>query len=443
MGKNEIINRLNHPKASAGLGVFRILFGIIMLWEIIYFYRVDLLDNFIFLPSTLFNYHFLPLTPLSESTMQIMLAGMLISTILITLGLYFRWASVYLFFTLSYILLLDKGLYNNHLYLICLLLLILSFTNADAAFSISKKRQSSIIPAWQYLIIQLHIAMVYFFGGIAKINPYWLNMHPVREILEIRAKNSRLELLTSDFIEYFIMAGGLIFDLCIPFLLWYKKTRKVALVMAVLFNLSNAWIFRDINIFPFFMIAALILFMDQERVLHFTQSINLTAPKNQLKPKMLSSLGAIVLIIYFAIHLYLPFRHFLFPGYVDWTGEGQYFAWRMKIQNREIEEMKFAIFDNNKKEIHQVDPKNFLNLSQYQQLSMHPDMVIQFAEFLKTAASKKMGIQNCMVKSKIKVTFNGSEPQYIFDPDIDLLQVSKNKIPIRDLINPVPPPRNY
>ncbi|QNL21677.1 HTTM domain-containing protein [Hyphobacterium sp. CCMP332] len=438
-----ILNHLNKSSPSIGLGLFRILFGLIMLWEVIYFYRIGLIEKFIFLPATLFNYDFLPLSPMSEPAMQIILAGMLLSAVLITIGYYFRMASFYLFLSLSYIHLLDKGLYNNHIYLICLVCLMFSISNADASLTLKKSRTSPQIPRWQYLIFQIHIAMVYFFGGIAKINPYWLNMHPVKEILAIRAKNSGFEFISTPLVENFIMYGGLIFDMSIPFLLWYKRTRMPAIILALFFNLSNAWIFRDINIFPFFMMGALILFLDQDKVESYLKRFNLPISKQKIQVRKLTKSLLIVLSLYFIIHFILPFRHFLYPGYVDWTGEGQHFAWRMKIQHREIVEMKFALFDLDKREIHEIDPKNLINLSQYQQMSLHPRMAVQFAEYLKQLALKKLRIRNCMVKSKIKVTFNGSEPLYVFDPDFDLLQISNRRSSINEFLNSAPQARNY
>ena len=135
-------------------------------------------------------------------------------------------------------------------------------------------------------------------------------------------------------------------------------------------------------------------------------------------------------------------RHFAFPGYVDWTGDGQLFAWRMKIQNRTIEEMTFALFDLDKKEIHRIDPKNFLNNSQYQELALHPRTAIQFAEYLQLTAKQKLGIKNSEVKCKIKVVFNGSKPSYIFDPNQDLISGSKKFKYFDSWIMPLPKPEN-
>ena len=76
-------------------------------------------------------------------------------------------------------------------------------------------------------------------------------------------------------------------------------------------------------------------------------------------------------------------------------------------------------------------------------MSLHPRMMVQFAEFLKAEALEKMQIRNCMVKSKVKVTFNGSEPVYVFDPNLDLLQEYNNNESFNDWINPLPKAKNY
>lgn len=424
------------PHRAESLGIFRVLFGLINLWEVFYLYRIGFLENFIFGPNFLFNYEFLPLHPISRIGMEILLAGLALSCVLITLGYFYRIAICYFFLVFSYFFLLDKGLYNNHIFLISLISFLLIFIDADSSYSIGKKSKK-LIPQWQIRILQLQIAFVFFFGGLAKINPYWIGMHPVKEILEMKSTETGIEFINSSSFQYIIMLGGICFDILIPFLLWIKKTRPWAIIAALVFNLSNSWIFNDINIFPYFMIAALLLFLDESEFskLPFIslEKISEKTPKFKLsKPKMA------ILSFYILFQLYLPLRHYMYPGYVDWTGDGQHFAWRMKIQHRDIEEMKFAIFDNEKKEIHEIDPKNHLNSSQYHQLSLSPQMIVQFAYFLKDIAQKKEGMKSVMVKSKVKVTFNGTKPSYIFDPTIDLIQGSKSYKYFDEWIEPAP-----
>jgi hypothetical protein len=430
-------NWAEKPVRSESLGVFRVLFGLITLWEVIYLYRIDFLEIFIFGPSVLFSYDFLPVTPISKSGMEVLLAGLGISCVLIVLGVFYRLALSYFLIVFSYFFLLDKGLYNNHLYLISLIAFLMLFLNANSSFTINKKGKSEFIPQWQIRILQFQLAVVFFYGGLAKVNPYWLNLHPVQEILEYRAINSGVDFITGSFFQYLIMIGGLIFDMSIPFFLWFKKTRIFAIGAALIFNITNSWIFDDINIFPYFMIAALILYLDDEELskLPFIKEYKSKTSKSKFN---LSKPTIYFLAIYISIQALLPLRHYLYPGYVDWTGDGQRFAWRMKIQQREIKEMKFAIFDIDKREIHEIDPKNHLNLSQYQQLPLYPRMIVQFAQYLKEFAAKKEGIRNVMVKCRVKVTFNGSEPSYIFDPQIDLIEGYETHAFFDEWIEPAP-----
>lgn len=407
-----------------------------MTWEIFYFYKIDFLKNFVFGPPLLFNYEFLKLDPLSPLLMQILLGLLLLSTILICIGLFYRIAIIYFFLIFSYFFLLDKGIYNNHLYLICLISFLMIFIDSDAMLSFKNFRKQVRIPIWQIRILQFQIAVVFFFGGLAKINPYWLNFHPVNEIVEIRAKASGTEFITAMWFQYSIMIGGILFDLSIPFLLWIKKTRIYVIPIAIAFNLINSWLFSDINIFPFFMISALFLFLDENEI---KSLFKLEGKINSAKPFFqLNKFGLFAFGIYIIIQLVLPLRHYLMPGYADWTGDGQRFAWRMKIQHRKIEEYKFAVFDIDKKMIYEVDPAKHLNGSQYQQMYNHPAMIIQFAEYLKKLGFEKQGIKNSMVKSKVKVQFNGCPGQYIFNPDDDLLKMHANHKYFDSWIEPQP-----
>ena len=94
---------------SLGLGLFRIVFGALMVWEVVFLYRIDFLGNFVRGPATLFNYDFLPIEPIGGPVLDWLLAGLLISAVLITIGYRVRWALVYFFLVFTYFFLLDKG----------------------------------------------------------------------------------------------------------------------------------------------------------------------------------------------------------------------------------------------------------------------------------------------------------------------------------------------
>ena len=55
-----------------------------------------------------------------------------------------------------------------------------------------------------------------------------------------------------------------------------------------------------------------------------------------------------------AVQLLVPFRHFLYRGHVDWTEEGNRFAWRMKLRDKRGE-MTFVAVDPVARKIYPLD----------------------------------------------------------------------------------------
>ncbi|MFT5982883.1 MAG: vitamin K-dependent gamma-carboxylase [Ulvibacter sp.] len=423
------MKRLGQQIDGTSIAVFRIGFGLIMLWELIYFLRMDFVKVFLIDPKVQFSYEFLSfLKPLPKPILDILIIVLIVCCLLIIIGRFYRKAIIIFCIGFSYLFFLDKAYYNNHLYLVCLLSFLLILIPADNKLSFSKKRsnQKKPIQYWHFLILRIQLALVYFFGGVAKLNYDWLiSNQPVRAMLENRAKQSFLgDFLTSDFTLYFFTYGGLVFDLLIPFLLFIPKTRIPAVLCALLFNIMNAWLFNDINIFPYFMMLSLVLFLEPNKVAKF---INLklygkrtvasvsSTHINVQKPVL------ILISIYFLIQGLLPFRHLLYDGNVDWTGAGQRFAWRMKIQHRTLEKMEFKVLDMKKKVIIPVEVRNYgLNQDQINSMAFDPVSAVQFAKFLKRHCRENKGIDDVQVQSEIIVSFNGRKQQQIFDKSVDL-----------------------
>jgi hypothetical protein len=389
-------------------------------------------------PQVHFNYDFAAfIAPLPKPILSILVIGLLAASVFILIGKYLKISAWYIFFVFSYILLIDKAYYNNHLYLICLLAAFFAITSSDEALSV-KKGTTKMIPNWQLLLFQLQIAIVYFYGGIAKINSDWLvRMEPVKTILTQKANNSIFEsILNTEFAVYFISYGGLAFDLLIAFALFYKPTRKIGLIAALTFNIMNAWLFDDINIFPFMMMGALVLFIEPEKFRIFlSKYITSLKPSNSIQSVTFNFNQKVLmgLVLYFTIQFLVPLRHLLFEGNTEWTGKAQYFSWRMKIQTRKTDQLEFAVFNYDKKEVINVDLRSFgLNDDQLRLLSMHPETGVQLAKAIRTTAEKK-GMKNIEVKAKIKVSFNGRPSRHLYK-DTDLSKVKEGIFEERDYV---------
>lgn len=166
----------------------------------------------------------------------------------------------------------------------------------------------------------------------------------------------------------FFTIGGLLFDLFIGFFLVWKRTVYIAVIVSCLFHLSNHFIFSSgsnavIGIFPFFMIGTSLFFLPAEFFQRKFKMKTYDLSNIQLSySKKLKKTIAFVIIIHFTIQLVLPVRHYFIPGYVDWTSEGHYFAWRMKIRHKEGK-INLDIKDGVTGERTFVALKSFLNLN--------------------------------------------------------------------------------
>src|SRR6187549_385441 len=75
------------------LGVFRIAYGLFMTYELIYFIRIGFVKNMFVLPSINFKYDYLEwLQALPEFWMNGILVLLMICTLAITVGIFFKWA---------------------------------------------------------------------------------------------------------------------------------------------------------------------------------------------------------------------------------------------------------------------------------------------------------------------------------------------------------------
>ena len=114
----------------------------------------------------------------------------------------------------------------------------------------------------------------------------------------------------------------------------------------------------------------------------------------------------------------LPARHFLIPGHVDWTSEGQRFAWRMKIFYKDFDMHFFMVEDAGVGTRYEVNVANMLTPKQYTALGYYPDLIPPTARFLKQEALKK-GLRNPAIQVEFTSGLNGYARQALLDPAVD------------------------
>jgi hypothetical protein len=416
---------LSRPVAAEKIGLFRIAFVFVLLMQAYHFYSIDFIQKDVLDPVMHFSYPGLGFIEVIDPiVMHGMLAMLFISSLAILIGFIPRLFSLIYLLFFSYLFLLDKGYYNNHYYLICLLLLLFCFINSNVSLSIGKNTKR-VNYKWEEALLLFQFAIVFIYAGLNKINQYWLfSREPIHHILEAKAISTGNQWWMSELIELLMVWGGMLFDLfIIPLLLW-KKTRMIGVILFVFFNGINSIVFYEIGeigIFPLLMLSSLILFFPAKSInsfLHRFTSYRSATKYIEADSFHFSILGKSVLILYLILQLTIPLRHHLFTGNVDYTGEGQRFAWRMKSVYKDFK-IEYILKDDNTGIEARLDPRTVLTVKQYTNLGYYPELIIPVANNLRMAAIVK-GIKAPKIFVDYQVAFMNLPMQYCIDPKVEL-----------------------
>lgn len=457
--KDKFYSFLFKETDSSILSLFRIIFGGFMVYQILKYYQLDYTYQFMSGPEYLFSYYYLDfLKPLPDYLLKAIHHGLFISAVFIVLGLFYRYAMTFFFFGITYFSFIDKTLYNNHLYLISLISFVMIFMEADKKYSLRKLKKGTrlTVPNWNVRLLQFLIFVVYFYGGLAKLNIDWLS-GGIPEIMYNASKDSYLHsILPKKFLVNLINYGGILYDLLIGFILLYKPTRMIGFLMVLTFNLTNGiYLFRDIGLFPYFMICATALFFDPENVGKFIQNLfnqkdrgkkkkvvkkTVATPKLQLftSPTKRQQITAACLSIFVLFQLLFPFRYFLLTDNPEWYGKASKFSWRMKMQSRSLKNMKMTLTDRSTGAVSDIDHTSFLSSNQFKHLVDDPYYIVQFGKYLNRKAIER-GMSDPIVKANILLTFNGRPAQLMVNPDTDLSRVDESPFVDNDWIVPLQP----
>ncbi len=431
---HKIKSILLNPVSIAPLASFRILFGSMLLVSTIRFWLKGWIDALYIQPTFFFPYEgFEYIQPLNATGMYLVFAGMALSALGILLGCFYRWSTLAFFLLFTYVELIDKTNYLNHYYFVSIISCLLCFLPAhkyaslDVTFGITTK--ANTIPFWCIGILQLQIGLVYFFAGIAKINPDWLlHAQPLKIWLKSRDHFPIIGFIFNyDWIPYLFSWFGMLFDISIFFFLINKKTRPFAYFMVVVFHLLTGWLFQ-IGVFPYVMIVATWIFFSasfHQKFLSFfyKEDTNATVV---YQPK-LATISLFIFAIHFIIQIILPFRYVVYPGKLFWTEQGYRFSWRVMLMEKNAF-TTFVIKDKSGK-IMEVRNRDYLTPQQEKQMSTQPDMILQFAHFLAQKYEQDFGFINAEVYVDSYAALNGHPSQPFIDNTIDLAKQPINFAP--------------
>jgi hypothetical protein len=441
-------NLLTKQVSIAPLVVFRIAFGILMFASTLRFILKGWVDQMYVAPKVFFPYYgFEWIDPLPVAGMYAVFFIMLASTILITAGFLYRYASIIFFLLFTYVELIDKTNYLNHYYFVSIVSFLLIFLPAHRYFSVDSKLRPSLVrthvPAYMVWTIKLQLLLVYFFAGVAKINSEWLlEAMPLKLWLPAFSHFPVIgPLLEQEWVAYVFVWFGCVYDLFIGLLLINRRTVKVGYLLVVIFHGLTAMFF-NIGMFPYIMIALTVIFFTDsfhERIIamlrNFFPGKSLRQPEREhtVRP-VLNRLLIGLLSLHFLIQVAMPFRYLLYPGDLFWTEQGYRWSWRVML----MEKAGTAFFYvRDAKTGHETEVMNSMYLTPMQEkmVATQPDMMVDYAHFLREEYTR-IGFQNPSVRTECYVTLNGRGSTLIVDPAIDLSAQTNNPLTSKRWILP-------
>ncbi len=413
------------------LVILRIALGGMVFVGVCRFWLKGWIEELYIRPKFFFSFYgFEFVRPLGSYT-YILFAVCAISALLVAIGLYYRASILSLFISFTYIELIDKSTYLNHYYFISMICLLMIFMPANVCYSFDVYRNKNLcadrIPRWCVDSVTFFVCLVYFLAGLAKVNSDWL-MQALPLRIWLPSKND-LPIIGSLFnkvwVAYAFSWFGCLYDLSIPFLLLFRRTRPFAFVTVVAFHLTTAILF-PIGMFPYIMIATTLIFFSPDflskiitrllRTLRIQHSQLIAARNYDFRP-ILGKTSVMFVAVFLSVQLALPFRYLLYPGELFWTEEGYRFSWRVMLMEK-AGYAEFTIRDNKGNRV-VVNNNNFLSTLQEKMMTCQPDMILQYAHLLKDEYTAR-GFHEPEVYVDSYVSLNGRMGRPLISPATNL-----------------------
>ncbi|WP_162451611.1 HTTM domain-containing protein [Phytoactinopolyspora mesophila] len=470
------------PVSGASSAFFRIAFGIAMFVNVWLYLPYLVHDYFI---DTTFHFSYAWFTfiePPPGFGIQAVYVAKAALAVLIAIGLWYRFAIAAFFVLHTYVFLIDSTFFQNHEYLISLVSFFMIFMPLERRWSVDARRRparaSQTVPAWVVWLIRFQFGIVYFYGGVAKLNADWLQGEPLRMWLHRRTDIEIIgPLFEHEPVIWIMTYGSLIFDLAIVWLLLYRRTRVPAFIIATCFHLLNARLF-GLYIFPWTMIAATTIYFRPDwpelAWAWFRRRRGIVATGHASDPQLasvaaaphsvnggvggpsagsesstagrtgsgdqsgdgiqqagsggtssprtgagttvrpISKLLAAFLVGWAVVQIVAPLRHYLIPGSPNWTEEAHRFAWHMKLRDKQGTATFYLTADGRTWE---VDASEHLSWKQEFRMYGHPERLARFAHHLSDLHD------GAEVRVETSVSLNGRERVPLVDPEVDLSEV--------------------
>ncbi len=435
-----LLERLNAPRDSSSLALFRMMFGMLMSVSAVRFMSNGWVERFFGERTFLFKYWgFAWVQPGPVWSMYLAYTALALLGLFVALGLFYR-VSIALFFVLfSYVELTDVTNYLNHYYLVSLLALLMSFMPLHARWSLDAMRRPALarseLPAWMLYLLRFQIATVYFSAALAKVGSDWLlHGQPLNLWLSAHADLPFIgSYLGLPMVAIAASWAGFLHDLLVvPLLLW-PRTRVWAYLGLLSFHaLTSTWF--NIGIFPVLMPMAATLFFSANWPVRWPLQTRSRARKSSdqgrtpasgvtsfLPTKLRLSRASLALIgLYCAFQVLMPFRTHAYGGNVLWHEQGMRWSWRVMLRDKQGS-VSYRVRMQDGREA-RVAPRHYLTSDQEREMSSQPDLILQLAHHIATDFARR-GFAQVQVRADVLVSLNGRKAVPMIDPSVDLARM--------------------
>lgn len=432
----------------APLVVFRILFGSMMFLSTLRFISKGWVTDLYITPNYFFTYlGFDWIKPLDEFGIYFLFGAILISSLLIAVGLFYRLGAIVFFTAFTYIELLDKTNYLNHYYFISLVAFLMMFLPANKKCALDVYfgfiGQKNKVAAWTVNIIKFQLAVVYIFAGISKLNYEWLiEAQPLTNWLKHQTDLPLIGMFMKyEFTAYLFSWGGALFDLVIVFVLLNNRFRIYGYIMVVVFHGLTAAMF-PIGVFPYVMILSTLIFFSDNFHNKIIQTIQKSIPNKlkktavaseELKNEQPKTYTNLLISMYIFIQVLVPLRYIMYPGKLFWTEQGYRFSWRVMLIEK-VGYTQFYIHEPLGQGKKLINNTQYLTPQQEKMMSTQPDMILQYAHFLRDEYSnrtfiekngKKIKLEVPKVTAEVYVSLFNKGSRLFIDPEVNLSQIER------------------
>ena len=429
-------NFLEQSVSIAPLVSLRIIFGAVMLLSTLRYMYMGWVDSQLVDPMLHFSYYgFDWVEAVSREWMYFIFWTMALSSFMIIIGAWYRLASIIFFLCFTYVELVDITYYLNHYYFVSIISFLMILVPANSYLSLDSVRKVGIqknrVSRWCILIFKIMLGIVYVYAGLAKINFDWLvNAMPLAIWLPSKSHIPIIgELFNYKLTAYVFSWAGMLFDTFIILGLLFKKTRWASYALVIAFHVMTGILFR-IGIFPVVMIFMVLIFFSENfheniitRISNLVGYEKWTTGEENLRhiPSVKNKLIIPLLTVFLLFQLVFPWRYLLYPGNLFWTEEGYRFSWRVMLMEK-AGAATFYVKDGEDGREGSVINHQFLNAHQEKQMAMQPDLILQYAHWLKHHYKEK-GMSDPKVRVEAWVTLNSRPARLLIDPDVNLTEI--------------------